>query len=82
MCTSKNTIFPNMYYKLNGAYKTFYRKIVHFQFFEYANELICIIIMKDRFYLSWGVELVPISYQKHSELQCKGVTLLSILIYD
>ena len=63
MCTSNNTIFPNMYYKLNGAYKTFYRKIVHFQFFEYANELTCIIIMKDRFHLSWGVELVPISYQ-------------------
>ena len=30
--------------------------------------------MKDRFYLAWDVELVPISYQKHNELQCKGVT--------
>ena len=47
MCTSKkNAIFTNIYYKLNAAHKTFYRKIVHFQFFEYANELICIIIMK------------------------------------
>ena len=54
----------------------FYRKFVHFQIFEYANELICIIIMKDRFYIAWDVELVPISYQKHNELQCKGVTLL------
>ena len=76
MCTSKNTFFTNIYYILNGAYITFYRKIMHFQFFEYANELICIIIMKDIFYLAWNVELVPISYQKHSELQCKGVTLL------
>ena len=76
MCTSKNTIFTNIYYILNSAYIAFYRKIVHSQFFDYANELICIIIMKDIFYLAWDVELVPISYQKHSELQCKGVTLL------
>ena len=61
---------------MNASHITFYRKIVHFQFFEYANELICIIIMKDRFYLAWNVELVPISYQKHNELQCKDVTLL------
>ena len=76
MCTSKNTIFTNIYYILNSAYIAFYRKNVHSQFFDYANELICIIIMKDIFYLAWDVELVPISYQKHSELQCKGVTLL------
>ena len=76
MCTSKNTIFTNMNYKLNAAQITFYRQIVHFQIFEYANELICIIITKDGFHLAWNVELVPISYQKHNELQCKGVTLL------
>ena len=70
MCTSKNTIITNTlsYYKLNAAHITFYRKIVHFQFFEYANELICIIIMKDRFYLAWNVELVPITNQKHNKL--------------
>ena len=71
MCISKNTICTNVNYKLNAAHITFYRQIVHFQIFEYANELICIIIMKDMFYLAWNVELVPISYQKHSELQCK-----------
>ena len=63
MCTSKNTIFTNINYKLNAAHITFYRQIVHFQISEYANELICIIIMKDIFYLAWNVELVPISYQ-------------------
>ena len=42
---------------------TFYRKMVHFKIFEYANELICIIIMKDKFSLAWNVELVPIFYQ-------------------
>ena len=46
---------------------TFNRKIVHFQILVYANELICIIVMKDRFYLPWDVD---------NELQCKGVTLL------
>ena len=61
---------------MNTRHVTFYRKIVHFQNFEYANELICIIIRKDRFYLAWNVEIVLISYQKHNELQCKGVTLL------
>ena len=75
MCASKNTIFTNIYYKLNAPHITFYRKIVHFQIFVYANELICIIVMKDRFYLAWNDELVPTSYQ-HNELQCKGVTLL------
>ena len=55
---------------MNVPHITFYRKFLHFQIFEYANELICIIIMKDRFYLAWDVELVPISYQKHNELQC------------
>ena len=44
--------------------KRFIVKLCISNFFEYANELICIIIMKDRFYLSWDVELVPISYQK------------------
>ena len=76
MCTSKNTIFTNINYKLNAAHITFCHQIMHFKIFEYANELIGIIIMKDIFYLAWNVELVPISYQKHSELQCKGVTLL------
>ena len=76
MCASKNTFFTNIYYSFIARHITFYRKIVHFQIFEYANELICIIITKDRFYLAWNVELVPISYQKHSELHCKGVTLL------
>ena len=57
-----------MYYYLNAPHITFYRKIVHFKIFEYANELICIFIMKDTFCLAWNVELVPISYQKHNEL--------------
>ena len=55
---------------------SFYRKIVHFQIFVNANELICIIVMKDKFYLAWDVELVPTSNRKHKGLQCKGVTLL------
>ena len=61
---------------MNVPHTTFYRKFVHFQMFEHANELICIIIMKDIFYLAWNVELIPISYQKPSELQYKDVTLL------
>ena len=75
MCTSENIIFTNIYYKLNAAHITFYRKIVHFIFFEYANELICI-IMKNILYLAWNGELLAISYQKHSELQSKGVPFL------
>ena len=55
---------------MNVPHITFYRKFLLFQIFEYANELICIIIMKDRFYLAWDVEFVPIYYQKHNELQC------------
>ena len=68
MCTSKNTFFTNINYKLNAAHITVYRQIVHFQISEYANELICIIIMKDRFYLAWNVEIVPITNQKYNKL--------------
>ena len=41
----------------------FYRKIVHFKIFEYANELVCIINMKDKFCSAWNIELVRIFYQ-------------------
>ena len=34
---------------------TFKRKIVLFKIFEYANELICIKIIKDKFCLAWNV---------------------------
>ena len=40
---------------MNAPQITFYCKIVHFRILEYANEIICIIIMKDKFYLAWNV---------------------------
>ena len=68
MCASKNTIFSNIYHYLNAPHVTFYRKIVHFQIFEYANELICIIFMKYKFNLAWIVEIVRITY--HNTINC------------
>ena len=60
MCASKNTIFTNIYYKLNAPHITFYRKIVHFQILEYTNEVICIFLFYiHNFIVSKKVQLGP-----------------------